>query len=125
MKKFLIVSASLVIALIIGALVALYPSSMRDVEPQGINLANIDDGRFIGTFERGRFTNTLAVYVESNRIVRIEIIEDIFMPSVTDASDEVFRRVIEMQDTKIDAVTGATVTANAYLKSIENALMQQ
>ena len=121
MKKVIII-ASIVIILLIGTIVVLYPSAMRGVEPQGIDLTNIADGRFIGTFERGRFTNTLAVYVENNRITRIDIVDDIFMPSVTDVSNEVFRRVIEIQDTRIDAVTGATVSANAYLKSIENAL---
>ena len=124
MKKTLMIGIGLVIVLIVGGIVVLYPSAMRGVEPQGINLANIADGRYVGTFERGRFTNTLAVYIENNRIVRIDIIDDIFMPAVTNASDEVFRRVIEAQDTRIDAVTGATVTANAYLKSIENALGQ-
>ena len=124
MKKVFIISISVIAVLLASGMFALYPSNMRDIELQGIDLTDIPDGRFTGTFERGRFTNTLTVYVQDNRIVKIDIVDDIFMPSVTNASGEVFRRVIDMQDTKIDAVTGATITTNAYLKSIENALIQ-
>ena len=123
MKKILIVIIAIA-ALLIGGIIAVYPSNMRDVEVQGIDLTAVNDGRYIGTFERGRFTNSLAVYVENNRIVRIEVVDDVVMASVTNAAGEVFRRVIEAQATNIDAVAGATVTTNAYLKSIEDALMR-
>jgi uncharacterized protein with FMN-binding domain len=37
-------------------------------------------------------------------------------------SQEVFRKVSEAQDTKVDAVFGTTMTSKAYLKAIEDAL---
>lgn len=42
-------------------------------------------------------------------------------PEVT---EELIGRVLEEQSTKIDAVSGSTVTCKAYLKSIENALRE-
>ena len=124
MKRILIVSMGILLVLLIGVGAALYPSAMADIRVRGVDLTTLADGSYTGTFERGRFTNTLTVHIENNRIVRIDIVEDVFAASVTDASDEVFRRVIETQDTKIDAVAGATITTKAYLKSIENALVQ-
>ena len=37
-------------------------------------------------------------------------------------SDTLLPKVISKQNTTVDAVSGATVTSKAYLKSIENAL---
>ena len=122
-KKIIIVGVSLAAVLSTGMFaITRNLSYMRNVELHGINLASLDDGSFTGTFERGRFTNTLTVDVESNRIVRISIDDDVWGGRITDVSEEVFSRVIEAQDTKIDVVSGATVTTNAYLKAIENAL---
>ena len=37
---------------------------------------------------------------------------------------ELFNRVIEAQSLQVDTVSGATLTSKAYLKSVEDALMQ-
>ena len=97
-------------------------SYMGAIELRGVNLASISDGSHTGTFERGRFANTLTVHVHGNRIVGISIDDDVWGAWVTNISDEVFDRVIEAQDTIIDAIAGSTVTTNAYLKAIEDAL---
>ena len=39
-----------------------------------------------------------------------------------DVRNELFKRVMEKQNTTVDAVSGGTVSCKAYLKSIENAL---
>ncbi|MCL2753906.1 MAG: FMN-binding protein [Defluviitaleaceae bacterium] len=122
-KKIVIIVGALII-LLAGGIALLYPSGMRNIELQGIDLTTLDNGSYTGTFERGRFTNTLTVHVENNRIVSIEIVDDVFGSGITNASDEVFSRVIAMQDTRIDTVSGATATTNAYLKAIENALLR-
>lgn len=122
-KKIVIIVGALII-LLAGGIALLYPSGMRNIELQGIDLTTLDNGSYTGTFERGRFTNTLTVHVENNRIVSIEIVDDVFGSGITNASDEVFSRVIAMQDTRIDTVSGATATTDAYLKAIENALLR-
>ena len=124
MKKKLIVIIGVVAAILVAAF-AMITSDLSDVggmELRGINLNTLSDGLYTGTFERGRFTNTVVVAVENNRIVSIEIEDDVVAAWITNASSEVFRRVIEVQNTHIDAVAGATVTTNAYLLAIENAL---
>jgi len=118
-KKKLIIIITAVLVLLAGGFVLLYPSSMLNVELSGVDLANIGDGRHIGTFERGRFTNQVAVEIENGMIISISVVDGIFGP---DVADKVFERVIAMQDTKIDVIVGSTATTNAYLKAIENAL---
>ena len=122
MKKIFIIGGGSLFVLLIGVFITFYPFGMMDIELKGIDPGSLTDGSYTGTFEQGRFTNTLTVHIQNNRIVKIDIVRDLFGAEAIGASDEVFRRVMEKQDTKIDAVTGSTVTMNAYLKAIENAL---
>jgi len=126
-KRILIIVIIVVVGLLAVLAIGMYSitrdlSFMRDVELRGIDLATIDDGSYTGTFEHGRFANTLIVRVENNEIVSVVIDSDVTGAGVLNAADEVFSKVIDAQDTKIDAVTGATATTNAYLMAIENAL---
>ena len=125
MKKIVIAGIGIIFVVLIIALIVLYPSAMRDIEPRGIGTSIPADGSYTGTFEQGRFTNTLTVHIADSRIVGINIVDDVFAGGIMDISAEVFNRVIAMQNTRIDAVTGATITTNAYLKAIENALSGQ
>jgi len=119
----LIVVVSLFAVLSIGMYVMTRDLSyVRELELRGIDLANVDDGSYTGSFEHNRFTNTLTVRIENNTIVRIDIDSDVSGAGVLNSSGEVFSKVIDAQDTEIDAVTGATATTNAYLMAIENAL---
>lgn len=110
------------ILLVAGFVLTRGLSYMSNVELDGIDIATVGDGSHFGVFEYGRFTNSVTVYVENGSIVSISIDEDVFSASVTNISDEVMARVIDLQDTRIDAISGATATTHAYLKAIENAL---
>jgi len=58
---------------------------------------------------------------KNNRITKIEITDDMMFVN-PDVRNELFKRVMEKQNTTVDAVSGGTVSCKAYLKSIENAL---
>ena len=123
-KRIIIIAGACVLVAVsaVGFVLTRGLSYLRDTQMQGIDLTDIADGRHTGAFELGRFSNTLTVYVEGNRIVDISIDDDVFAAGITGASNEVFSRVIAAQNTIIDAVSGATATTNAYLKAVENAL---
>ena len=121
-KRIILTVVGVLVVVIIGGIVAFFPWAMRDVAPQGVDMAAVTDGSHIGIFEQGRFSNTLVVHVKNGMIVGIDIERDVFGAGITNASDEVFRRVLIAQDTRIDAVSGSTVTTNAYLMAIEDAL---
>ncbi len=92
-----------------------------EVKVNGIRISGLNDGIYNGKYDAGRWSNKLSVTVKDHKITEINIVDDVTFvkPGV---SDELFRKVIETQNTKVDAVSQATVTSKAYLKSIENAL---
>lgn len=87
----------------------------------GIDISKLDDGKYTGEYDHGRWTNKLDITVKNNKITEILIKDDVTF-SKPGVSEELFNKVIETQSTKIDAISGATVTSKAYLKSIENVL---
>jgi uncharacterized protein with FMN-binding domain len=87
----------------------------------GIDISKLDDGKYTGEYDHGRWTNKLDITVKNNKITEILIKDDVTF-SKLGVSEELFNKVIETQSTKIDAISGATVTSKAYLKSIENVL---
>jgi len=90
-----------------------------DINP--VDLSEIEDGVYNGRNDFGRWTNELNVKVENHKITNIEIEEDVKV-AIPELSSKLFQKVIEEQNTTVDAVSGGTVTSKAYLKSIENAL---
>ncbi len=93
----------------------------EDIELNGVNLEDKEDGIYEGEFKGGRWSNKLAVKLKNQEIVNIDILNDVtFVKS--EVTKELFNRVIKEQDTQVDTVSGATVTSKAYLKAIENAL---
>lgn len=92
-----------------------------NIEVNGIDVSNLNDGIYKGKYDAGRWSNILIVTVKDNLITEISIEDDVtfVQPGV---SDGLFTKVKEAQNTKVDAVSEATVTSKAYLKSIENAL---
>lgn len=123
-KRIILIILGVIVILLVSIFIAVTSglSEGKNVVITGIDLSNIEDGDYVGNYEHGRWTNTLTVHVKDHKIIGIDIDKNVFASKITNCSDEVFRRVIEKQDTKIDAVSGATVTTNSYLKAIENAL---
>jgi uncharacterized protein with FMN-binding domain len=88
---------------------------------QEIAVSSLDDGTYTGKHSAGRFSNEVKVTVKDHKITRIEAVKDVMFLQ-PGFREELFGRVVEKQNTNLDAVSGATVTTKAYLKSIENAL---
>ncbi len=86
-----------------------------------VDPAGLPDGEYNGSYKGGRWTNEMKVTVRDQKITQIEVVKDVAIakPEVT---QDVITKVINKQNVDIDAVSGATVTTKAYLKSIENAL---
>ncbi|MCD4714137.1 MAG: FMN-binding protein [Clostridiales bacterium] len=84
---------------------------------------SLSDGEFVGTYENKRWDNKVKVKIESGTITEIKVVDTVMFekPEVTEA---LISQVLYKQSLEIDGVTGATVTVNAYLKAIENALMK-
>ncbi len=124
MKKKILIAVGIFVLMIVGAGATITNglSEGQNAVLSGIDLSGVSDGDYTGSYEHGRWTNTVSVHVKAGEITGIDIVKDVAAAGITDCSGEVFRRVMESQDTQIDAVSGATVTSKAYLKAIEDAL---
>lgn len=126
MKTFLKVLAGIIIlaVLAIGGFAFYMTRGLEagaELPVGGINASNMDAGEYTGKYDGGRWSNEVRLTVEAGRITQIDVIKSVLFerPELT---KELFDNVIKKQDTGVDAISGATVTCRAYLKSIENAL---
>jgi uncharacterized protein with FMN-binding domain len=122
-KKPLIIAA--ILAVVLAGLFFALTSGLSEgasVAIGGIDLSSVPDGSYTGVYEFKRWSNTVVVYVKDHRITAIDIEKDVPAAWVTNCSGETIRRVMEAQNTTVDAVSGATVTSKAYLKAIEDAI---
>lgn len=92
-----------------------------NVEINPVDLSLKEDGIYKGSYDFGRWSNELSVTVKDHKITNIEVTDDMMIvnPEIRNA---IIQKVIDKQDTAVDAVSGGTVSCKAYLKSIENAL---
>ncbi len=112
------------LVVLIGATIAFGLVGRRAGEalPIGsVDFSQIPDGAYTGQYGGGRWSNKVQVTIESGRVTGIEVVKDILFHQ-----PEVRRRtldaIIETQSLQVDMVSGATITAKAYLKAVENAL---
>ena len=92
-----------------------------NVEINPVDLSLKEDGIYKGSYDIGSWSNELSVTVKDHKITNIEVTDDMMIvnPEIRNA---IIQKVIDKQDTAVDAVSGGTVSCKAYLKSIENAL---
>ena len=123
MRKKLMIAGGIVLVILVGMFLAVANglSEGANVALDGIDLSGVPDGSYPGVYDFKRWSNTVVVHVKDGQITGIDIERDVPGAQITNCSGETIRRVLEAQDTRVDAVSGATVTSKAYLKAIEDA----
>ena len=129
MKRFLKIVAVVITALVIvftGLFIFISRGLDEKSQPAlaGVTAQGLADGTYEGSYDGGRWTNRVKVTVAGEKITDIAILQNV-MFALDNVPPELFQKVIDAQTTKVDAVASATVTCNAYLKSIENALLSK
>ena len=126
MKKAMIIILSIVglLVLVIGGGLIYITSGLetgKNLAINAVDLTQIEDGTYSGSYEGGRWANSVDVTVSDHKISQIDVIKTVKIetPEVT---NQIVENVIEKQNTTVDTISGATITSKAYLKSIENAL---
>ena len=126
MKKGLKVILGIIGVFVLGVLIMSFilmngMNTAQALELNQINLAQIDDGKYVGTYETTRWTNSVEVTVKDHKITDVIIVKDV-MIALEGLSDRLFKKVMDKQSIEVDIETGATITSKAYLKAIENAI---
>ncbi len=128
MKKLLIITGIIlsVLILVAGGFALFMISGLSDTEQFIIGSIDTDipDGTYQGEYNGGRFSNKVAVTVNNKKIIKIDVIKAVTLER-EDVTQKLIGDVIISQSTQVDEISGATVTAKAYLRSIENALEQK
>lgn len=86
-----------------------------------VDLANIPDGAYTGTYDCYRWTSEVNVTVKGRAITGIEVVKG--QNGRDEIRQELIDRVLQKQTPAVDAVSGATADSKAFLKAVENALV--
>jgi uncharacterized protein with FMN-binding domain len=126
MKKVLKIMVTVVCVfavIVIGGIIYLSNGTQSGVNTEvgTIDLSQVQDGTYRGTYDSGRWTNTVDVTVENHQITEIKIVDDVVFV-MEGLADDLYSEVIEKQNTDdIEITAGSTVTSKAYLRAICNA----
>jgi uncharacterized protein with FMN-binding domain len=89
-----------------------------------INHDKLLDGIYKGSYKSGFVNALVKVTIKDKKVVNIEIVKHWTLRGEK-AEPIIIKRIIEKQSTKVDAVSGATISSrvlmNAVQKAIENA----
>ncbi|MGI6632698.1 MAG: FMN-binding protein [Bacillota bacterium] len=97
--------------------------TVKNLRVGDVDLSRVADGTYQGQYKHARWNYTVNVTVKNHKITGIEYAESRAANQLmSKATDDLAARVIAQGSTKVDAVSGATVTSKAFLKAIENAL---
>lgn len=126
MKKIVKIILGIVGVIVLGVSIMVFilmngMDTAQALELNQINLAQVEDGKYVGTYETTRWTNSVEVTVKDHKITEVIIVKDV-MIALEGLSDRLFKKVMDKQSIEVDIETGATITSKAYLKAIENAI---
>ncbi len=121
-KKALLIVGIVVVALVgIMAIAALNGMGyVRKMTVNPVDLSKIDDGMYVGSFKKGRFSYSVEVVVKDHRIQEAKATDpkQVTSPIIT----QIFARIVQDQSVRVDTVSGASLTTKAVSKAAENAL---
>ncbi|MCP4351441.1 MAG: FMN-binding protein [Desulfobacterales bacterium] len=128
MKKisnFNFFSILLASVLLIGLSSCAQHKKIRQMPIKDADLFSIKDGKYKGSFTYGKgegFTYEVLTTVKNKRIADIEILKNRDTKHAKKA-EQVIERIKQKQTPNVDAVSGATTTSKAFMKAVENSLL--
>lgn len=96
-------------------------TAYKNITAQMPDLTQFADGVYRGIYDLSGtpVKVNLDVYIQDNRIVKIEIIKHNCSP-IGKKAENIIEYVIEKQSLEVDVVSGATASSKSILKAIEN-----
>lgn len=122
MKKILkwtgIVLLALTVIMMIFAFLGKDEAVSLNIET--VELAQIPDGVYIGSYDNYRWSNKVEVTVSGHKITEIKPLK--IQDGRDDLVKELTGKILEQQRPDVDIVSGATASCNGFLKAVEAAL---
>jgi uncharacterized protein with FMN-binding domain len=125
-------STSLIILVIsltvtLGSSIGLYKAAEKNMkhvhslEIPPVDIQHLKDSVYNGSYSYLCMPYRVAVTIEKKQIKKIEVTKN-YKRKWSKMAEKVIPRVLEAQNTNVDAVSGATTTSKALLMAIYNAL---
>lgn len=92
-----------------------------------VDFSTLKDGVYTGDYAGGMYKwryNEVQVTVSSGKVTAIKLLDSADPAKGNAQQDALYHEVIDAQSLQVDALSGATLTSKAYLKAVENALLQ-
>lgn len=88
-------------------------------------MKKLTDGRYVGTGQGMHGVYRVAVEIIRGKIVKVEVLDQHGTEQFPDlAVKEIPTKILASQSTKVDVVSGATVSSQAIMEAVNNALYQ-
>jgi uncharacterized protein with FMN-binding domain len=121
-ETFLIISAVAVfVGLLFIATGFFNLQRIRNMTIEEPDLKKMENGRYIGKTEVGGFSYIVEVIITNHRIEDIKVLKN-RNSSYARWAEAVIPRILKRQTLNVDAVTGATTTSKALMKTVSNSL---
>lgn len=92
--------------------------------PPSFSLDGVADGKYTGTAKGFGGDLTVEVTVAGGKMTKVEVVENKETPAKFELTQVVIDKIIETQTVQVDAASGATVSSDAIMKAVTNALTQ-
>jgi uncharacterized protein with FMN-binding domain len=92
-----------------------------------VDFGKLNDGTYHGAYEGGMYkwrANECQVTVSSGQVTDIQLVGSKDPAAKNTQHEVLYERVIQAQSLQVDTISSATLTSKAYLKAVENALIQ-
>lgn len=99
------------------------PEANEETTQQTAPVGDLSDGTFSGTAAGHNADLEVEVVVENGEIVDVQVVNHAETQGIADpALEEVPAAIVDTNSTSVDTVSGATVTSNAIMSAVNNAL---
>lgn len=124
-KKVLIaVVFIIIIVVVVGSILVnsmqMNLEKLREVKIENIELSDLNDGTFYGTYDAQPVSAEVKVVIENKKIADIELLKH--NNGQGQAAEILTEKVVENHSLQVDTVSGATYSSKVILKAIEDAL---
>ena len=99
----------------------------RSLPLNAVDFGKLNDGTYHGAYEGGMYkwrANECQVTVSSGKVTDIRLVASKDPAAKNTQAEVLYERVIQAQSLQVDTISSATLTSKAYLKAVENALLQ-
>ena len=121
---FWIIACLLLAGLAVGGKYALdfkyYKDAMSDLTIGNIDLSQVKDGTYYGSYDAKIISAEVSVTVENGRITDVDLLEHKYERG--GPAEKVIDEILKEQKPDVDAVSGATNSSKTIMKAVENAL---